>query len=677
MPKLTVYKQNHRGENIIFFDYSLKEKDIDSVVRRLPLRKFSKTLSGWYIPYRDDYQSHLRKYFNKNDICFKTDNLKTDQIIHEETKEVKTDTAKEILIKIDKHKKKIYVDHSSFPLLHNKVLTIGSGFWLSKQKNWMFPGNNEIYLKLIDLCKRENIAYKRTFVSHPHKNNEPQKTSKVAIVLNETEKLIYQHYIQSLQLKRYSPSTIDAYSKNFSEFLFDNRGKNYTNLTYSDLFLYFKKKFTTCKENNFRHLIAAVKFYYEVILGRDKLFFNIKKQDTVEFKMVHVPILVMENLLDNIKPVADRMLLFLYFHGNFDFNEISGLPSIEAELFSRKYRLPGESGKSLNYFKALYNEFIETFAPRHFLWEDKLQKVYSKEKLEEKLYRIMQHYKLLSLYKANYKYILDCSEYSKTTKEVYLSAIMQFIEHFECKHPVFLDNENIQDYLLFNRGSSISKQDNIVSTFKFLFERVHKYELTPTNILRPRKKKFLPDYFSHEELAAIMGAISNKKHKFLIALAYGAGLRRGEIRNLRISDIDLKKNVVFVKDGKGGKDRYSLFSASSHKLLKEYLAEYKPQTYLFESTTPGVQYSASSMSNVLKNAAKSAGIQRRVHLHMLRHSFATHLLEQGYDVRYVQELLGHASIVTTQRYTHVVNDALVSVVSPFDNLVNRVRNNSS
>ncbi len=587
--------------------------------------------------------------------------------------EIKSKPA-EVEIKIDREKKKIYIDHGYFPKLFKKLKDLEEGIWLKKQKNWMFPGNNKIYLKLISLLNSNNISFKRIDVIHPVNKSEKIQTSKPSIVLNSKEKIIYQYYIQSLQLKRYSPSTIEAYSRCFSVFIFENRGKDLTLLTYQELFNYLKEKSAKSSEINFRHMVASIKFYYESILERDKLFFNIKKQESVDFKMVHVPLLVMENILVNIKPVADRMLLFLYFHGNFDFNEIIKLPCIKEELFCRSYRLPGESAKSQNFFKALHKEFTEKFNPRLYLWEDNLKVAYTKEKLEEKLYRIMQHYKLASLYKANYKYILDCSEFSSSTKKVYLSSFMKFIEHFEYKHPALLDNDDIRNYLLLHRASSGSKQDSIINAFKFFFERVHKYEISSRNILRPRKKKFLPDYFSEDELAAIIGCISNKKHKFLISLAYATGLRRNELRELRISDIDLKKDVVWVKDGKGGKDRYTLFASWLHKLFKEYLAEYQPQTYVFESTQKGVRYSTSSMGNILKNAAKSAGIHRRVYLHMLRHSFATHLLEDGKDVRYVQELLGHASIVTTQRYTHIVNDALKTVVSPFDNLVNKMKN---
>ena len=140
---------------------------------------------------------------------------------------------------------------------------------------------------------------------------------------------------------------------------------------------------------------------------------------------------------------------------------------------------------------------------------------------------------------------------------------------------------------------------------------------------------------------------------------------------MRLTDIDIKRNRIFIKDSKGNKDRYTLFSGKLVGPYKDYLAKFKPKVFVFEGIKPGKKYSTTSMSNVLKDLAISAGIQRNVYLHMLRHSFATHLLEEGRDIRYVQELLGHASIKTTERYTHIVNDALTKVTSPFDGMVSQ------
>ena len=130
----------------------------------------------------------------------------------------------------------------------------------------------------------------------------------------------------------------------------------------------------------------------------------------------------------------------------------------------------------------------------------------------------------------------------------------------------------------------------------------------------------------------------------------------------------MKRGVIFIREGKGNKDRYTVVSGNLFELMREYLEEDKPKVYLFEGQKAGSKYTFSSMANILKNAAKRAGIRRRVHLHMLRHSFATHLLEDGYDIKYVQELMGHVDIKTTTRYTHIVNDALKNVVSPYEHL---------
>jgi site-specific recombinase XerD len=223
--------------------------------------------------------------------------------------------------------------------------------------------------------------------------------------------------------------------------------------------------------------------------------------------------------------------------------------------------------------------------------------------------------------------------------------------------------------MILHREKSTSHQDNLVNSFKFFFERVHNQTLSDKYVMRPRRGFHLPDYFNKEEIMAMLNSTENLKHKLVIAIGYTAGLRRQEIQNLRLADIDLKNNRIFIKDSKGKKDRYTLFSKHLHNILKTYLEKERPKVFLFEGTKPGIKYSTTSMAKVLKKMAKAAGIQRKVHLHMLRHSFATHLLEDGKDIRYVQELLGHRSIKTTERYTHIISDALLTVTSPFDRLV--------
>jgi site-specific recombinase XerD len=154
-------------------------------------------------------------------------------------------------------------------------------------------------------------------------------------------------------------------------------------------------------------------------------------------------------------------------------------------------------------------------------------------------------------------------------------------------------------------------------------------------------------------------------------------MRREELRQLKINDIDLKRNRIFIRGGKGDKDRYTLFSQELHGMMKEYLEKEQPKLFLFEGARAGHAYSVTSMVNVLKKSALSAGIQRNVHIHMLRHSFATHLLEDSWDIRYIQELMGHRSIKTTTRYTHIISDALKNVKSPFDKMMDQLNHLTS
>jgi site-specific recombinase XerD len=245
---------------------------------------------------------------------------------------------------------------------------------------------------------------------------------------------------------------------------------------------------------------------------------------------------------------------------------------------------------------------------------------------------------------------------------------MRFLEYFDYKHPVFIKDEAIRNYLVIQRAYSSSHQNSVINALKFFFGQAYKKKIEDRHMLRPRKEHYLPDYFSKEEMSAIIGQLDNIKHRLLVIIGYSAGLRRSEIQNLRPSDIDLKKNLVFIRDAKGKKDRYSVLPSGIKELLGKYIEKERPKIYLFEGAKPGEKYSYTSMNNVLKKAARSAGIHRRVHLHMLRHSFATHLLEEGHDIRYVQEFLGHTNIKTTQRYTHIVNDATKFIRSPFDSL---------
>jgi len=185
---------------------------------------------------------------------------------------------------------------------------------------------------------------------------------------------------------------------------------------------------------------------------------------------------------------------------------------------------------------------------------------------------------------------------------------------------------------------------------------------------RPRREHKIPNVLSKEEVAAILQALVNQKHRTMLSLIYACGLRRGELLNLKAENVDSKRHLLLILNAKGKKDRVVPISDKVITMLREYYKLYKPKIWLFEGQNDGEQYSESSLQEVLKHAIKMAGIRKPVTLHWLRHSYATHLLEAGTDLRYIQELLGHKSSKTTEIYTHVSEKSLQKISSPFDNL---------
>lgn len=187
-------------------------------------------------------------------------------------------------------------------------------------------------------------------------------------------------------------------------------------------------------------------------------------------------------------------------------------------------------------------------------------------------------------------------------------------------------------------------------------------------IHRPKKAKTLPNVLSKEEIKSILESHGNIKHKAMLSLIYACGLRRSELLNLRLIDVDSKRHLLLIRQAKGKKDRIAPISIKIIELLRDYYKTYKPQLWLFEGQKKGEPYSAKSLQSVLKQALGKARINKPVSLHWLRHSYATHLLENGTDLRYIQELLGHHSSKTTEIYTHVSTKSLQNIKSPFDDL---------
>lgn len=261
--------------------------------------------------------------------------------------------------------------------------------------------------------------------------------------------------------------------------------------------------------------------------------------------------------------------------------------------------------------------------------------------------------------------------YSESTIKNYVQSLSLFLRFTGNKNPEEITNEDLEsfhkDYII-SRNYSASFQSLVINAVKLYFSNRLKRKLEPIAIERPKNPRLLPHVLSKEEVKAILEAHQNIKHRAMLSLIYACGLRRSELLNLKPQDIDSTRGMLRVNQGKGKKDRMVPISVKLVSLLREYYLYEKPKEYLFDGQIAGEKYSEGSLQKVLKSALKKAKNKKPVTLHWLRHSYATHLLESGTDLRYIQELLGHNSSKTTEIYTHVSQKSLQNIRSPFDEL---------
>jgi site-specific recombinase XerD len=263
--------------------------------------------------------------------------------------------------------------------------------------------------------------------------------------------------------------------------------------------------------------------------------------------------------------------------------------------------------------------------------------------------------------------------YSPRTRKAYLGHLRRFLEWCGGGTPALPEDpvERGQAYILGladGKGVSRGYQNQVVSALRFLCESVLGEPQMALTIPRPRKEERLPEVLSAGEVARMMGKPRNLKHRALLMLVYSAGLRVGEVVRLEPRDLDLDRGLVRVRRGKGRKDRYTLLAQRAAEAVRLYQEAYPIDQWLFPGRRPDRHLTTRSVQKIVKQAAEAAGIRKNVTTHTLRHSFATHLLEGGTNLRIIQELLGHQSARTTQIYTHVARNALESVRSPLDNL---------
>jgi site-specific recombinase XerD len=271
---------------------------------------------------------------------------------------------------------------------------------------------------------------------------------------------------------------------------------------------------------------------------------------------------------------------------------------------------------------------------------------------------------------------LQLKAYSTSTIRTYTNELIQFLNTIGKKPAVEFSAARMKDYLQYcfvTLHLSEATLHSRMNALKFYYEQLLGKEKFFWEIPRPKKPLQLPKLLNEEELRKLFNALTNKKHKAMLFTAYSAGLRVSEIVGLKISAIDSKRMQIFIDRAKGKKDRYVNLSPVLLDILRKYIKNYlpKPGEYLFESEQTLTAYPTRTVQQIFNNAKNKAGIKKEVGIHSLRHSFATHLLDKGTDIRYIKDLLGHFDIRTTERYLHVSKQRLVNIISPLDDLVNK------
>lgn len=260
--------------------------------------------------------------------------------------------------------------------------------------------------------------------------------------------------------------------------------------------------------------------------------------------------------------------------------------------------------------------------------------------------------------------------YSEKTIKTYKGLFEEFINYYHKNDINKIEEPQIISFLRFlvmDRKVSTSYQNQSINAIKFYYEKVLGGHRKFYFIDRPKKERTLPTVLNQDEVIRLFASVGNLKHKTILMLAYSSGLRLGEIVRLKIKDIDKDRMQIRIEQSKGKNDRYTKLSIRFLAVLDKYLEKYRPKDYLFEGAK-GEDYSPGSIQNIIKAAVEKAGIKKHTTMHTLRHSFATHSLENGVDLRYIQSMLGHASSKTTEVYTHITTKGFDQIKSPLDSL---------
>ncbi|MBT8244703.1 MAG: tyrosine-type recombinase/integrase [Winogradskyella sp.] len=329
----------------------------------------------------------------------------------------------------------------------------------------------------------------------------------------------------------------------------------------------------------------------------------------------------------------------------------------------------------IEYYNTIINELFIYFRDKNWYvdysaFKNKTTKVGSKKKTV-----YWDNYKLPPISDgqgeilSKYGKWLQQKRFSENTVHTYVEVTGLFLRYLTLKNIDTISARTIEQFnydFIFKTNKSVSYQNQCISGIK-RYLNFKEIPIDDFKIIRPNKDKKLPTVLNKSEVKSILEATTNLKHRTLLSLVYSAGLRIGEALKLQVKDIDTERYLIHIKTAKGRKDRYTLLAPSFIPILESYIEHYNPKNLLFEGRS-GEAYSQVSARQVLRSSIQKAKIKKYATLHTLRHSFATHLLESGTDIRYIQELLGHNSPKTTMIYTHVSSTNLSEIKNPFDNL---------
>lgn len=362
-------------------------------------------------------------------------------------------------------------------------------------------------------------------------------------------------------------------------------------------------------------------------------------------------------------------LLVIKFLGLFDkewIREMRSYGSLEFDKKRKEWLLPWSKMSTDSLADYFSNKGVKVNVTKQVVNEDlKSERKITGDEIRAKLLgdKALDGLDMLTWY-------LDENRYSPRTRESYMAMLEFFFRYFSPREPADITEDEISKFLydfIIRLGYSATYQNQMVSAIKIYYTIAGKGKVNPEFLERPRRRRSLPKVFSKEEVSNILNSSGNLKHKLLLWIIYSCGLRRSEVTNIRLTDLDRERNILHIREGKGMVDRIVPVPEKVWVKVDEYKSAYKPREYLFEGQAGG-RYSSESVYHVFKEALVKAGIKKDVGVHSLRHSYATHLHENGLDIRYIQELLGHKSSRTTEIYTHVSRRNLIAVRSPIDDL---------